>query len=457
VYIYSLKQGINDGFLTPFKVQQIATTIDDYVYTSDDTVIEGEIETGRRYTQDDFNRVIEIREREEYRVKLFMDMIDQRQKTLVFCANQEHALAVRDLVNQVKHSTDPNYCVRVTANEGGEGERWLRVFQDNEKSIPTILTTSQKLSTGVDARNIRNIVLLRPINSIVEFKQIVGRGTRLFEGKEYFTIYDFVRAYEHFSDPEWDGEPEEPEICPVCGNSPCTCPRRPPEVCPVCGKRPCECVREPEPCPVCGQMPCVCPRRCKIKVKLSDGKTRAIQHMTATTFYSPDGTPISAAEFMEQLFGDLPELFRDESELREIWSKPGTRKGLLKGLEDKGYGREQLLDLSRLIDAEESDLFDVLAYVAFTLQPISRQERVERHKNRIFERYSDKQWQFLAFVLDHYVAQGVDELDQDKLPDLLELKYETLNDAVAELGDVPQIADVFVGFQEYLYKEISPD
>ena len=108
VYIYSLKEGINDGFLSPFKVKQIATTLDDYVYTPDDTVIEGEVEVGKRYTEDDFNRLIEIKEREAYRVKLFMDMIDQNQKTLVFCATQIHALAVRDLVNQMKISTDPN-------------------------------------------------------------------------------------------------------------------------------------------------------------------------------------------------------------------------------------------------------------------------------------------------------------------------------------------------------------
>ena len=210
VYIYSLKEGINDGYLTPFKVKQIATTLDHYVYTADDQLIEGEVEEGRRYTEDDFNRVIEIKEREKYRVKLFMDAIDQKQKTLVFCATQEHALAVRDLINQMKTSKDPNYCVRVTANDGALGDQHLRTFQDNEKTIPTILTTSQKLSTGVDARNVRNIVLMRPVNSMIEFKQIIGRGTRLFDGKDYFTIYDFVKAYEHFNDPEWDGEPVEP-------------------------------------------------------------------------------------------------------------------------------------------------------------------------------------------------------------------------------------------------------
>src|SRR6202044_2426189 len=113
---------------------------------------------------------------------------------------------------QIKTSTDPNYCQRVTAEDGSLGDQHLRDFQDNEKTIPTILTTSQKLSTGVDARNIRNIVLMRPINSMIEFKQIIGRGPRLFEGKDYFTINEFVKAYEHFNDPEWVGEPLEPVV-----------------------------------------------------------------------------------------------------------------------------------------------------------------------------------------------------------------------------------------------------
>ena len=263
VYMYSLKEGINDGFLTPFRVKQIQTTMDNYLYTPDDTVVEGEVETGKLYDETDFNRNIEIREREKKRVEIFMWQINQSEKTLVFCASQAHALLVRDLINQLKTSTDPNYCQRVTANDGALGEQWLREFQDNEKSIPTILTTSQKLSTGVDARNIRNIVLMRPMNYMIEFKQIIGRGTRLFDGKDYFTIYDFVKAHLNFQDPEWDGEPMEPEPCPKCGERPCVCVVKPPEPCPVCGKNPCEC--PPEPCPKCGQRPCICQRKKRSK------------------------------------------------------------------------------------------------------------------------------------------------------------------------------------------------
>jgi type I restriction enzyme R subunit len=227
IYVYSLKEGVSDGFLTPFKVKRIKTTIDDYVYTPDDEVVEGEVETGKLYVENDFNTKIEIIPREEKRVQIMLDGINQNEKTLVFCANQAHAALVRDLINQHKKSQDPNYCVRVTANEGGRGDQFLREFQDNEKTIPTILTTSHKLSTGVDARNVRNIVLMRPIKSMIEFKQIIGRGTRLFDGKDYFTIYDFVDAYVHFSDPEWDGEPVE-EICKKCGQNPCVCVDEPP-------------------------------------------------------------------------------------------------------------------------------------------------------------------------------------------------------------------------------------
>src|SRR3989339_1848022 len=244
VYVYSLKEGVNDGFLTPFKVKRIQTTLDDYIYTSDDHVIEGEIDENRLYTEPDFNRIIEIKEREAKRVQIYMKEVNQKEKSIVFCATQDHAAAIRDLINQYKKNPDTNYCVRVTANDGNIGEQSLREFQDNEKTIPTVLTTSQKLSTGVDARNIRNIVLLRPVNSMVEFKQIIGRGTRLFDGKEYFTIYDFVKAHHHFSDPEWDGEPiepEEPKPCPKCGCRPCECEIAPPQPCPVCGKSPCEC------------------------------------------------------------------------------------------------------------------------------------------------------------------------------------------------------------------------
>lgn len=457
VYSYSLKEGINDGFLTPFKVKQISTTLDEYVYTDDDTVIEGVAEAGKRYGEEHFNKIIEIKQREAYRVLLMMDQIDQREKTLVFCASQDHALAVRDIINQIKKSKEPNYCQRVTANDGALGEQHLRDFQDNEKTIPTILTTSQKLSTGVDARNIRNIVLMRPIKTMIEFKQIIGRGTRLYDGKDYFSIYDFVRAHQHFADSEWDGEPEapaEPTACATCGARPCVCAVPAAEPCAICGGRPCICEREP--CAECGQVNCICERRTKLKIKLADGKERTIQHMMMTSFWHPDGTPMSAQQFLELLFGKIPEFFKDEAELRALWSAPDTRAKLLAGMADKGFGRGQLEVMQRIIGAENSDLFDVLAYVAYALPTQTREERATRAKVVITTRFNSKQQVFLDFVLSHYVSEGVEELAKEKLTPLLLLKYRgSIADALAELGNAREVGEVFAGFQRFLYLEAA--
>lgn len=453
VYIYSLKEGINDGFLTPFKVKRIKTTLDDYRYTSDDTIVEGEIEEGKLYEEKDFNRTIEIVEREAKRVNIYLDEANQNEKAIIFCANQAHAALIRDLVNQNSKSKDAFYCVRVTANDGEEGERLLREFQDNEKTLPTILTTSQKLSTGVDARNIRNIVLLRPVNSMIEFKQIVGRGTRLFDGKEFFTIFDFVDAYKHFSDPEWDGEPLEEEPCKKCNLNPCECEYVAPQPCPVCGLRPCACTKEPPPpCLICGQRPCVCKK--KVKIKLKNGKEREIQHMISTSFWSADGKPISAEEFLNNLFGELPKFFKDEEELRKLWGNPLTRKTLLENLDAAGFPKDDLLTLQKLVDMEKSDLYDVLEYV-FNGDYIAmtRESRAKAAEATIFALLNDKQKEFISFVLSKYIETGVDELDQDKLPILLTNKYQSLEDAKEILGAVGGISKLFIEFQEHLYRE----
>ena len=430
VFIYSLKDGINDGFLTPFKVKKITSTLDEYTYNTDDTIVEGEIEEGRRYTESDFNRIIEIKERERRRVKLFMDLIDQREKTLVFCATQDHAAAVRDLINQYKRSNQVAYCVRVTANDGELGEQYLREFQDNEKTIPTILTTSQKLSTGVDARNVRNIVLLRPVNNIVEFKQIVGRGTRLFDGKNFFTIYDFVNASERFKDPEWDGEPVEPVI---------TDPKPPIEV------------QALVPFEI-GEEEVGFERRTKVKIQLANGREKQIEHSVATIFIGPDGQPMTMQEFLNSLYGRLPDLFKSEDELRRIWSNPLTRKTLLQKLDDYGFGREELATLQKAIDADKSDLFDVLELLMYEQKPLTREARVAAAQPLIFGLLDSAQKEFLEFVLMKYIECGVEELDQEKLPHLLQLKYHAISDAAEKLGGVTKIKDLFIGFQKHLYQ-----
>jgi type I restriction enzyme R subunit len=269
---------------------------------------------------------------------------------------------------------------------------------------------------------------------MIEFKQIVGRGTRLYDGKYYFTIYDFVKAYHHFSDPEWDGEPVAPE------------PAEEPEAR----------VRPDPPPEVPGPGPAPGPRPQRIKIKLADGKARTIQHMMVTSFWHPDGTPMSAHQFLEMLFGKLPEFFQDEDELRALWSDPDTRARLLRGLAEKGFGSPQMAEMQTIIGAEKSDLFDVLAHVAYALPPLTREERAARAKAAISTRFGSQQQVFLNFVLAHYVSEGVEELEREKLTPLLKLKYhDAIADAIADLGRPEEIGVLFAGFQKYLYQPVA--
>ena len=431
VFTYSLKEGIQDGFLTPFKVKRIQTTIDEYVYTSDDEVIEGDVDEGRVYTETDFNKRIVIEDRERKRVQDMLANMNQNEKTIVFCANQAHAGMVRDLINQEAESKSVDYCVRVTANDGAIGDTYLKQFQDNDKSIPTILTTSQKLTTGVDARNVRNVVLLRPVNSMIEFKQIIGRGTRLFEGKHYFTILDFVNAYHLFNDPEWDGEPVEP----IDG-----------------GKG--EGSEERQERKKRDKEDIDTPKEPKLRIKLSDGKVRELQSMSSTYFYV-DGKPISAEEFLKRLFDTLklPELLGSEEELRRLWANPMTRNELLKKLEGAGCHVDDLRKLQELINAQDSDLFDVLEYIAYAKPPITRAARAETNKENIYNLLNDKQREFVSYVLRNYVEVGVDELNVSKLSTVLTAKYGSINAAQQELGSVQEIQSTFVDFQAELYRD----
>ena len=437
VYTYSLKEGIQDGYLTPFKVKRIQTTIDEYIYTSDDEVVEGDVEEGRVYIEDDFNRSIVIEARERKRVKDMLAAINPKEKTIVFCASQAHAGMVRDLINQEAETKSVDYCVRVTANDGAIGDTYLKQFQDNEKLIPTILTTSQKLTTGVDARNVRNIVLMRPVKSMIEFKQIIGRGTRLFEGKHFFTIVDFVNAYHLFNDPAWDGVPMDP---PVDDGK----KAKPPGTDAPPGKEP------------GGEGDDTQPTKAKIRIKLSDGKVRELQSMTSTYFYV-DGKPISAEDFLKRLFDTLklPALLGSEDELRTLWANPVTRIELLKKLEGAGCHRDDLEKLQELIDAKDSDLFDVLEYIAYAKPPVSREARVETGKDNIYNFLNAKQREFIQYVLRNYVAVGIDELDVNKLSTILTAKYGSMHAAQQELGTVKEIRATFIDFQQYLYEEAA--
>ena len=433
VYQYSLKQGVGDGYLTPFKVAKFTTSLDEYIYTLDDEVVQGEVEEGRIYKESDFNRVIEIKEKEIQRVKLMINSINQNEKTIVFCVNQKHAAYIRDLINNYVDSKETDYCVRVTADDGQRGEDYLRQFRNNEETIPTILTTSQKLSTGVDAMNLRNIVLFRPINSMIEFKQIVGRGARVFEGKHYFTILDFVKAYYHFADPEWDGEPmDQTNILDDNDKN----DKNDEKVDEIDGDAKENIIERPE----------------KIKVKLGRNQAREMWGQKTTSFYDLDGKPISAIEFLKNIFGELmPNFFEDEEELREIWSNPKTRKVFLGELEKLGYDNEQLKNYGRLIDAENSDLFDVLEFIAFDKKPLTRGERILQAEDEIFEGLNDKTKEFLEFVLNSYHKDGYESLSEEVFPQFLTLKYGSLMEARVYFGDLTEVKQEFTQLQEKLY------
>lgn len=432
VYEYSLKEGINDGFLTPYRVKRIRTNLDELVLNGDDVVVEGESQQDV-YTAEDFDRKIVVDERTDLVAKAILDNINPLDKTIIFCENQNHALTMRDMINNHKKIKDPHYCVRITSDEGKIGRDLLERFQDNDKDIPCIITSSQMLTTGVDAKNVRNVVLDRTINSMVEFKQIIGRGTRVFDGKDYFTIVDFRGATNKFYDNDWDGEPETPE--PGGTGEP-----KPPY--------------EPKPSGG-GATPNSGEPKPKLKVKL--GKNRELKVIDVEIRYiDENGKPLSLQEFVERLITQLPGLFKSIDELRQIWSDPDERDILLDKLVQAGFDKEQLVTLRRMFEAEDCDLFDLLAFLAFEQPMATRKARADNVRNNdiFFSRYQhEKAKHFLHFVLKRYEQVGSTELSRQRLPALIELSgLGTTKDASQAFGGKPiQLLAAFKQLQQQLY------
>ena len=430
IYEYSLKEGIQDGFLTPYKVKRVTTNIDEYIHTNDSKIIQGEVKKDR-YELNDFNKSITVKQRIELVAQTILKQIGKMDKTIVFCANQDHALDLRDYINKHKTVTDNNYCVRVTSDEGKHGRELLEAFQDNDKDIPVILTSSKMLTTGVDARNVRNIVLTAPIGSMVEFKQIIGRGTRVFDGKDFFTIIDFVGATNLFYDAEWDGEPEEP-VDGAGGEQTPKPPRKPK-------------VNEPgEPYE----------KKEKLIISLSNGRQLKVTDID-TRYIDESGKPLTVREFLEKLIGELPAIYKDEIHLRKIWSNPDTRTDLLVQLGDLGFDNEQLNDLRNMIATPECDIFDVLSHISFNSNLMTRKERVKFVKDEpeFFEVYKNLEArEFLEFILKHYEDYGIEELQRDKLGDLVKLKLGTSKDAKTAFGDMKTLLGAYYKLQENIYR-----
>lgn len=449
VYSYSLKQGIEDGYLVPYRIGIAESNIDEYKYDPEDDV-EGDIDEEKVYTEKDFyNGNIKIRERDEHRVKELMQRISPTEKTIVFCCTQQHAAIIRDMINQYKQSPHPNYCKRVTAEDMAEGEKWLKQFQNNDLQIPTVLTTSQKLSTGVDARNVRNIVLLRPVNSMIEFKQIIGRGTRLFDDKYYFTIFDFVGAHKKFDDPEWDGDP----VCPVCGNWPCTCNKKssplPPGPTPIS-----------KPCPKCGNLPCTCPGNGGTAKKTIVVKLGELHKLTLETQWTEKvqfgDEMLTIDELVKRLFGQMPKFFSSRDDLREQWSQPETRQALLAQLEQEGFAEDKLEMIRKVLKYDKCDLLDVLEFLAYHTTPMERQQRVDLVMKQVAKTHTLEQQQFIAFILDSYQRNGFKELEASKLSTFIDMKYHSVQDGLRSLGmNGKQARQMFLDMQHQLYVSVG--
>ncbi len=428
IYEYSLKDGINDGFLTPYKVKRIQTNIDEYRFDPND-IITGELES-QIVKLEQFEKQIVIPKRTELVAKTILENMNPMDKTIVFCVNQSHASDMKIAIDKFKSVKDNNYCVRVTSDEGEIGRNFLEMFQNNDRDIPAILTSSKMLTTGVDAKNVRNVVLTAPIRSMTEFKQIIGRGTRVYEGKDFFTIMDFVGATNLFYDPAWDGTTE-----PLEDPKP---PKEPKE--PTTGDEPTE-PREPKE------------RVEKVSIDIRGKKLRVID--IETTYVGEDGRPLKTADYLELLIGVLGKFYNDENGLREIWSDPKHRKELLNKLRDMNIDESQLHDLQEIFEAEDSDIYDVLAHLSFNMDIKTRSERVLAVENSHFvEKYhNEKAKQFIEFILDRYRKDGVKELDDDKLGKLVDLSgLGTIREVAANFGGIPQMGNEYLELQKEIYR-----
>ncbi|BEK57560.1 EcoAI/FtnUII family type I restriction enzme subunit R [Campylobacter jejuni] len=408
-YEYSLKEGIEDGFLTPYKVKRITTTLSEgYVYNPDD-LIEGELEKGF-YKMSEFERNIHLPQYNDFLAKEILKLIDPMDKTIIFCANQAHASDIKRAIDKFKSVKRDDYCVRVTSDEGKIGLEYLKQFQDNDKSYPVILTSSKMLTTGVDARNVRNIVLLANIGSIIEFKQIIGRGTRVYEGKDFFTILDFVGATKLFYDPKWDGEKIE-ELKEQDEKEKIT-------------KEHIKQTKEESK------------EKKSVTIHLKGTKLKVLD--ITTTYVGAQGKPLSTKEFLEFLIGKFGEYYDDEAKLREIWSDQKNRERFLKALANDGVDEDALKDL-REIFQKDCDIYDVLAHLSFNAEIKTRQERVLQVENGEFlKRFQkEKAIKFIEFLLNRYQEYGIKDFD-DGLKPLIEL---------SSLGNVRELADEFGGLE----------
>ena len=409
IYEYSLKDGINDGFLTPYKVKRIKTNIDEYKFDPND-IITGELDK-QIVELNKFEKEVIIPKRTQLLAKTILKNINPMDKTIIFCVNQSHASDMKIAIDKYKTIKDNHYCVRVTSDEGEIGREFLEKFQNNDLDIPAILTSSKMLTTGVDAKNVRNVVLSAPIKSMTEFKQIIGRGTRVFEGKDFFTIIDFVGATNLFYDDRWDGVAQEIIKTETIKENNENSVNDTTEV----DKN------NETKTKTNGETPQG--RGEKVTIDIKGKKLKVID--IETTYVGTDGIPLKTEDYLELLLGVLGRFYDNEDGLRKIWSNPTNRKELLNKLRDMNIDESQLNDLKQIFDATNSDIYDVLAHISFNLDIKTREERVlsVEHSSFIEKYHKDKAKEFIEFILDRYRYRkdGVKELDDNNLSTLIKL------------------------------------
>lgn len=432
IYEYSLKNGIDDGFLTPFKIKRIQLNTDEFVLNSSDKIISWEVKK-QVFGVNDMDRTIVIDERTELVAQTILQQINKMDKTIVFCVDQDHALRMRDAINKYKTVKDADYCVRVTSNEWEIWKIFLEKFQNNSKDIPTILTSSQMLTTWVDALNVRNIVLDRNIWSIVEYKQIIGRGTRVFDGKDFFTVYDFRWATTKFVDEIWDWLPEddfekEEKILENKNKEENFEDFLPKD----------EEIKE---------------KNEKIFVKLGDNREVKIINIETRYLDPSTGKHLSSEDFIKKILGELPKFYQNEHDLRLAWANPETREKFLKNLEYIWLDAEQIENLKKIFEAEKSDIFDILAYISYGNEMKNRDERSKIAKS-ILEKYENpKAKDFLQFLLGLYEREWIMSFKKEGLSSKIELFNRWLaREIAAEFGWVQELKQAYYDLQKGIYE-----